>query len=125
MDQIFLVVFRHGIEDEVNAHVKGILPLLLAAWSARVDPAAQLVPLPGTAKVIVAIDQRSRIAHRNAFQVRADHPPPADSFEQVVATHGRMTRRDSLELLLWKDLLHFSAQALIKAVAGLAQGVVG
>ncbi len=125
MDQVFLVVSRHGVENEVDAHVKGILPLLLAAGGARVYPAAQLVPLPGTAKVIVAIDQRGRITHRNAFQVGADHPPAADSFKQVIATHGCMTRRDALELFFWKDLLHFSAQALIKAVAGLAQGVVG
>src|SRR3989338_283403 len=93
VDQVLFVVLRHGIEDEVDAKVEGIPSLFLASGGARIEPVAQLVSLPGAAKVVMAVDDGSRAAHADSFQVRVDDSHPADSSQEIIAAQRRVTCR--------------------------------
>ena len=78
VDQVVLIVFRHRVQDDIDAEMKGVLALCFATGSAGICPVPQLIPLPGPAEVILAIDDRSRRADGNSFEVRARDSDSAD-----------------------------------------------
>ena len=86
VDQVLLIVFRHGIKDEVNSEVEGFSPLLLPAGSASINPVSNLVSLPGAAKIIMAVDDGGRISYVDSFEVGMDHSHAADFPKEVVTS---------------------------------------
>src|SRR5262245_58877097 len=125
VDQIFFVVFCHGVEDEVDAEVKGISSLLLSAGSARIDPIAQLISLPSAAEIVLAVDHRRRISQVDSLDVGMDHAAAADFSEEIVASERRMAGGEPGKLLIREDFFYLLPEALVEAVTWLTQGVVG
>ena len=124
MDQIVFIVFGHRVQDDIDPEVKGILALRLAARSTRIGPIAQLIALPGSAEIVLAINHRCRRADGNPFEVRAGDPHAADPAQKVVASERCMSRRQALEFIARKDALQLAAHRLVEAISLLAERIV-
>src|SRR5689334_4924298 len=124
MDQIVFIIFGHGVQDNIDAEMKGVLALRFAARRTRVCPVAQLVTFPGAAEVVLAINDRRRRADGNPFEIRAGDTHAADAPQKIIASERRMAGGQALEIIAGKNSLQLTAHRLIEAVALLAERII-
>src|SRR6266478_6179104 len=104
--------------------MEGVPALFFATRRTSVGPFAQLVSLPGAAEIILAINDRGRIADGDSFEVGIDHPRAADAPHQIIASERCVTGREPFELVIGKNSLYFRPYCLIESIALLSQRVV-
>src|SRR5512144_65051 len=124
VDQIVFIVFGHGVQDDIDAEVKGVLALRFAARSTRVCPVAQLIALPGAAEVVLAINDRCRRAYGNPFEIRAGDTHAPDPPQKIIASERCMAGGQALEIIAGKNSLQLTAHRLVEAVALLAERII-
>src|SRR3989304_9522236 len=67
VNQVFLIIFRHRIENHIDAEMKRVASLRFAAGRAGVGPIAKLIALPSATEVVLAINHRCSVAKRKGF----------------------------------------------------------